>query len=153
MLQIFQNIPLYSKPFLSAWFQIKHQKWMWRSCIFVSPHKESHLIWMYLSCDSGKLWVHSSVLENHHVIGINTKNALIFIKQILCKMDHRKTVMTTTCKQLSKFKALWCFILKIIQYDEIFFCSSWNTCLTLQEYFPQIPNLFYKLLKQNLADA
>ena len=108
MLSIFQNVACHSKPFLSAWFQIKHhvgiQRWYY---IFVSPRKELHFVWMYLSCDSNKLWIVSGVLENHHVIGIQTKTMLIFIEQILHEIDHRKFVMMITCQQSSNCKALW----------------------------------------------
>ena len=127
MLWIFQNVALHSKLFLSVWFQIKHQVGMQRLChVFVSPYKELHLIRMHLSCDSSQLWMISGVLEIHHVIGIQTKSALIFMEQILFEMAHGKIVMRTKCKQLSNFKTLWFFINnntynEIMQYNEIYF--------------------------------
>ena len=68
----------------------------------------------------------SGVLEIHHVIGIQTKSALIFMEQILFEMAHGKIVMRTKCKQLSNFKTLWFFINnntynEIMQYNEIYF--------------------------------
>ena len=114
---IFQNVASHSKPCLSLWFHMKYQVAMQRWCCnFVGPHKEFHLIWTYLSCESGKLWIASRVPENHYVIQIKMKSALIFMEQ-MCKIDHEKIAMTTKCKQLSNFKALWCFIHKIIQYS------------------------------------
>ena len=37
-------------------------------------------------------------LENHHIIGIQTRNMLIAMEQILGEIDQGKLVMTTTCK-------------------------------------------------------
>ena len=45
------------------------------------------------------------VLENHHVIGIQTESALIFMEQFFHEKDHGKVVIMTACKQMSNFKA------------------------------------------------
>ena len=105
---------------------------------------------MYLSCSSSKFWIILGVLENYHVIRIQTKSALTFMEQILCEIDHGKIIMKTTCKQLSNFKTLWCFINRIIKYKEIYF--------VFPEIFVQLFRstnhifhvYFHKLFKQTL---
>lgn len=106
-LRIFQNVASHAKPFLSVWFQTKHQVGMWRwCCIFLAPHIGLPYISTYLSCNRSKLWIVSKVLPNQHAIIIQTEVALIFMENILSKIDHRKIVMAITCKQLGNFKAL-----------------------------------------------
>ena len=115
---------------------------------FVGPHKEFYLIWAYLPCDSRKLWIFSRVLENHHLIGIKTKSALIFIEEILCKIGHGMIFTTTTWKLLSNFKALWCFIHKILQYDEISFVLLEILVQLSRNTFHIFQAHFHKLLKK-----
>ena len=72
------------------------------------------------------------------------------MEQILCKKDRRKIVMATKCKQLSNFKALWCFIHKIIQHDEISFVLLEILVQLSRNTFHIFHAHFHKLLKQIL---